>query len=127
MLAPVESLHREHEARAKKGYLEPRIFVRMVAKGRRGPLRAKPITSLTKAFKGACRRAGCPGFIPHDLRRTAVGRFVREGINDSVAMKMTGHKTRSVFDRYNIVSDGDLRDAAARLAAADARVKSNAG
>jgi hypothetical protein len=30
-------------------------------------------------------------------------------------MQMTGHKTRSVFERYNIVSDGDLRDAARRL------------
>jgi hypothetical protein len=41
--------------------------------------------------------------------------FVRNDIPQRVAMQMTGHKTRSVFERYNIVSDGDLRDAAARL------------
>ena len=78
----------------------------------------RPIKSFRVAFRTACAGAGCPGRVLHDFRRTAVRNLVRAGIPERVAMQMTGHKTRSVFERYNIVSAGDLREAGKRLDAA---------
>jgi integrase len=72
-------------------------------------------SGFNKAWRKARVAAGCPGRIPHDFRRTAVRTLVRAGVPERVAMQLTGHKTRAVFERYNIVSSGDLRDAARRL------------
>ncbi len=97
------------------GQIVPWVFFREIAKGRGGAKHPKPITSFTKAWKAAVTAAGCPGRIPHDLRRTAVRNMVRRGVPERVAMMLSGHKTRSVFERYNIVSESDLRAAADQL------------
>lgn len=81
----------------------------------------RAIKSIRHAWETACTAASLSRKIPHDFRRTAVRNMVRSGIPERVAMQMTGHRTRDVFERYNIVSPGDLQDAAKRLGEAFAK------
>lgn len=123
----LEAQQAERDRVKKGGHIVPQVFFRMVAERRGGEKKPRRITSFGKAWKAACRAAGCPGRIPHDLRRTAIRNLVRAGVSERVAMKLSGHKTPSVFARYDITSSSDLQDAARRLDAAPRPLVANSG
>jgi integrase len=72
------------------------------------------IGDFKKVWAKACEKAGLEGLLFHDLRRSAIREMVRNGYSESVAMQISGHSTRAVFDRYNIVSLQDQKAAAER-------------
>jgi len=77
----------------------------------------KPIREIKFAWQKACEKAGVSGRLFHDLRRTAIRDLVRSGVRESIVMGISGHKTRSVFDRYDIRSLQDYEDAIRKRAA----------
>jgi integrase len=99
---------REHTSALEReqGRLIPWVFHR----------NGKPILSFHDAWRRACERARVPDRLVHDLRRTAVRNFERAGVARSVAMKLSGHKTESIYTRYAIVSEADLAEAIRKVA-----------
>jgi Phage integrase family len=81
--------------------------------------RGKPIGDFHKVWGKACAAAGLvggvKGYIPYDCRRTAVRNLIRAGVEESTAMKISGHRTRSMLDRYNITSDEDIQEAMVKV------------
>jgi integrase len=77
----------------------------------------EPIKSMEGAWRAARKTAGLPNLFFHDLRRTGVRNMIRAGVTEKVAMTISGHKTRAVFDRYDIVSETDLQEAARKVEA----------
>jgi integrase len=93
-----------------------RIVPALFPHGGRGTRAGTPRQGLSRRWLSACEAAGVPGHLLHDFRRTAVRNMERRGVARSVAMKITGHRTESVYRRYAIGSDADLQDAARKLA-----------
>jgi integrase len=70
-----------------------------------------------KTWKTACKEAGLTGKLVYDFRRTAVRNMTKAGVPRNIAMKISGHRTEAVFERYNIGTDEDIREAIVKTAA----------
>lgn len=75
----------------------------------------RPIATFRRSWKTACEEAGLPDLLFHDLRRSAIRQATAAGVPANVARAFSGHKTMSVFDRYNIVDARTLEEQAAKL------------
>ena len=76
-----------------------------------------PVRRWRTAWRTACQAAGVPTRFLHDCRRTAARNLIRARVPERVAMLLTGHKTRAIFDRYNIINEQELLEAGDQLVA----------
>src|SRR5262249_53696227 len=81
----------------------------------------KQIKDFRGSWATACKNSGLVpgrnGVVPHDLRRCAARNLSRAGVPEQIAMRITGHKTASMYRRYRIVDERDLREATESLQA----------
>ena len=94
----------------KQGRVIPWLFPHLEPHPRAGQHQVDPRLAWAKA----CRAAGVPGLLIHDLRRSAVRNMEQAGVPRSIAMKITGHKTEAIYKRYAVSNEGDM-DRAAQL------------
>jgi integrase len=74
-----------------------------------------PVRDFRGAWEVLVTAAKLPALLFHDLRRSAVRNMIRRGVPQKTAREISGHKTDSLFSRYNIVSEDDIRDAARKI------------
>lgn len=77
----------------------------------------KRIKDFRHGWEAACEAVGMPNLLFHDLRRSAVRNMIFAGVPERLAMEISGHKTRAVFDRYAIMNREDKREAGKKLGA----------
>jgi integrase len=105
-----EQMARVYALERETGKIVPFLFPHLG-----GPFKGRRVKNFLYTWRRACRQAGCPGMLRHDLSRSVARGLINAGVPERVAMAVTGHKTISMLHRYCIVSPADLQDVARRL------------
>lgn len=105
-----DQLERVKTLSRKLGRVLPGLFHHL-----HGCYTGQPVRDFRKAWSYACEQVGVTGMLRHDFRRSAVRNMERAGVPRSVAMKVSGHKTESIYRRYAIVNESDIQEATAKL------------
>src|SRR5262245_36705075 len=104
--ALIEERHESTRVLEREGRICPWVF---------SELDGQMLGEHADAWESARRAAGVPGRLVHDLRRSAARNLIAAGVDEKTAQTVTGHKSRSMFDRYHIVAGADVADAMAKV------------